>query len=707
MAKYRENITSNAEPVTASTASLQASAESSARASRASAEASTTMIKSLQQAAELYVDYDVNQTVKQAEELGTEFLKKGKAQESLAKVEADRAAVEKKTAMSIFQDEGQTPSLSDNTAELLAGYDSEISRLKEAAQGGMSNKQYVARVDDLTRQAIAKYPGLADKIRERVGVVTGLPYADRWAQMQYVQDRFSAEKQAKQTSPEELALKDIDMVAPLGTFGTREELYNLYKTDRAGYDQRMRGAKEHFASKTQTGAIQTNVAGLREQSDLQADQQRASFAAIFAGSLGSTVTSQLVQDKEKVFQTTLDLMAKGEDVSVNPTAFKVQIDMHAAQMRSNIEASRRAAYASIDTYRANNPNISDGKVKELYADVDRAADVMTKQYADDKGIGLVAMAAINSAYRDKRLTEKTQLVDLAIKQQSAMQNNPMVMAYWAGGESRENLKRTNKDFYAFMENQERQLTSSVIGVRNDIQAATQLSNVTRVLNAAGKAPDAIKPDEEMDAPTQRAAYEALMASATSVLTKAQKTGTLQGTETNTIGAAMATAVEVGSSSQLLARDYQSIGKKIANLNEADQGVIKTVVSNSVATSVTSVTAIKNYIEEKYGVKFTLNIDPTGVVTVKRMTPAAGQMPNDPEIAKYNRAAAEFIGQTKPMLSNMVYARSMLTGEPAQAVGADLAKYMQESKPYDGFYKPTTVEPAGTGATSNATQWWKQ
>ena len=217
----------------------------------------------------------------------------------------------------------------------------------------------------------------------------------------------------------------------------------------------------------------------------------------------------------------------------------------------------------------------------------------------------------------------------------------------------------------------------------------------------------MKPDEEMDAPTQRAAYEALMASASAVLTKAQKTGTLQGTETNTIGAAMATAVEVGSSSQLLARDYQTIGKKIANLNDADQGVIKTTVSNSVATSVTSVTAIKNFIEEKYGVKFTLNIDPTGVVTVKRQVPAAGQMPNDPEIAKYNKAAAEFIGQTKPMLSNMVYARSMLTGEPAQAVGADLAKYMQESKPYEGFYKSEAVVPTGTNATSNTTQWWKQ
>jgi hypothetical protein len=283
----------------------------------------------------------------------------------------------------------------------------------------------------------------------------------------------------------------------------------------------------------------------------------------------------------------------------------------------------------------------------------------------------------------------------------------MVMAYWAGGESRENLKRTNKDFFAFMENQERQLTSSVIGVRNDIRAATELSNVTRVLNAAGKSPEVVKPDEEMDAPTQRAAYEALMASASAVLTKAQKTGTLQGTETNTIGAAMATAVEVGSSSQLLARDYQTIGKKIANLNDADQGVIKTTVSNSVATSVTSITAIKNFIEEKYGVKFTLSIDPTGVVTVKRKEPIAGQMPNDPEIAKHNRAAAEFIGQTKPMLSNMVYARSMLTGEPAQAVGLDLAKYIQESKPYEGFYKSTTVEPTGTSATSNTTSWWKQ
>lgn len=688
--QYRQNITQNVEPAAANVNLLAQAAETQARAAESGARATQAMIKGIADTTGMVVEATASSALRdattEAEQTASEFLTKGKAAESLAKTEASR---------SIFA-KGITKADETSNA-ILAGYDEEINRLKEAAGGGMSNEQYVARVDALTRKAIAKFPGLSDKIRERVGTVTGLPYADRWATMQYVRDRFSAEKEAKKNTPEEMAAKDIGMVAPLGTFGTHEELMDLWRTDRATYDQRMRGAKEHLAMKTQTSSIQTNVTGLRDQSDMQADQQRPSFSAIFAGSLGSTVLAQVTQDKEQIFKTTIDLMAKGENVSVNPAAFKTQIDMHAAQMRSNIESARRATYSAIDSYRANNPNISDAKVKELYADADRSAEVMSKQYTDDKGIGLVAMANIMSTYRDKRLSEKTQLVDLAIKQQSAMQNNPLVMQYWAGGEARENLKRTNKDFYSFMESQERELTSSVLGVRNEIKGATDLANVTRVVNAAGQNGAAVQPDPTMDKPVIKASHQALMATAKTLLSKTD----LNPTEINIISAAMATSAETGANSQTLVREYKRLGEKISKLDTQAINLIKGNTSNSIAVTVNNINSIKAAIEAKYNTTLTIGANDGGELGV--VAPATG-LGNRPLAggAGYNAAAAqEFMKQAKPLLSNIVYGRAMVTGEEPKAIGKEFATLIQNGQAYTGFYNmQPTVETQPAAPTTN-------
>jgi hypothetical protein len=54
---------------------------------------------------------------------------------------------------------------------------------------------------------------------------------------------------------------------------------------------------------------------------------------MFQGHLGSNVTSESVSNMENLYKPVLALMAKGENVNVNPAAFDTQIKMHNAQMK--------------------------------------------------------------------------------------------------------------------------------------------------------------------------------------------------------------------------------------------------------------------------------------------------------------------------------------------------------------------------------------
>jgi hypothetical protein len=709
MATYQANITKNLEPATASVNPLIRAAEASAQASRQVAEGNASMAKTLSGVGETlfkgYQDYQVAAAEQEATNLAGELFISGQAAtvagQQAAQVEAQKAR---------FQMLSTGPQMPDAQAALdnqLRSFDNEITRLKNASMGGMSNEEYVSRIDTLTKKAIAKTPGMADKIRERVGSITGLAGADRWATQSYVKDRFSTKEKAKTPTLEDMAIKDIDAVAPMGTYGTRQELFKLYQTNLAEYNNRMDGAKQTLALQTQTKVIKDNVTGLNGQSDLQADTQRASFMAVFSGTLGSSVLTQTVQDKEQVFGTTLDLMAKGNNVSVDIVPFKVQIDMHAAQMRTSIEASKRQAYVTIDSYLANNPNVTDAKRKELYADVDRAATMMQNKYADDKGVGLVAMANIMKSYRDKSIGEKTQLVDLAIKQQSVMQNNPMVMAYWAGGEARENLKRTNRSFFEFMVGQEQELTSNIMGIRNELKGSNDLAGVERVITAAQKGNGAAVPIDPVASPTvTKAAHQALGASAVEVLKKSS----LSRLDINTVSAALSTATEYGANSVLLANNYKTLGVSIAKLPDQDQGVIKANVSNSIRTSVISVNSVKSVIESKYGVKLELGTNDLGEISVVMPQPAPVQItagrpaqPTPIDNSQMLLASNEFMKQVKPMLNNMVYGRTMLTQEDVKNVGADFAKILNSGESYTGFFnlgaKPVT--PAAVAATSTA------
>lgn len=715
MALYAKDVTQNVEPAQANVGTLAKGIEAKAAGAKYAADATSTLLKAAGVVAEQYIAYDVSKSIAGAEQTTYEFLdtnmKADKAIQDLPTIMSERD----KAATAPFSSTDRLPAsqadaqrnFSEQQAAIVGTYDQEIQRLRTAAMGGMSNEEYVSRVSALTRKAIAKYPGLADNIRERVGAITGLPYADRFAEMQFVKERFSRQ-QADQNamSPEKMAIKDMGEVSKVGTFGSQEELFRLYKENRPEYDSRIKAYNQYMAAKTGVDAVTSHINGLHAQSDLDADQLRGSFVAMFNGHLGSNVTSASVSNMENLYKPVLALMAKGENININPAAFDTQIKMYNAQIKTNIEQARVASITEIDKYLANNPNVTSTKRDQLKADVNNAADLQLRLFADDKGVGLAAMSAIMSNYRDKSLKEKHDLINLAIQQQAAMQNNSLVMAYWAGGEQRKNLELTNKDFYNFMVKQEEILLSNSQGITNNRAGQDALANVTKVLDDASKSPAAV-PVTATDKPEDvKAAHAIIQSNANTALDKATQNKVLSAVERNVISSSLATNVESGANSQILANDYKKLGAKIKLLPAEDQAIIKDNVSRAARGNVMSMLSMKEVLEAKHGVTLTLGVTPSGQI-VAMPTPltkeeqtrqkATGitKIPlNDPR-RKEPAAIDEFNKQSKAMLSNLVFGRVLLTEEDPVAVANDFASMINNRQPYSGFYSNAPVAPTPT------------
>ena len=685
MATFRADITRSVEPAAANPALLGRAAEANARAVGTLTNLAGEMYKG-------YVASEMYNIEEQAAEEAKQFLITGRLAEEAA---ADSAKIRAARGTVFGQfDESAPLEQQEAVGKQLGAFDNELNRLKAAVEGGMSNVQYISRIDSIVKKAIGKFPGLADQIRERVASVTGMPGADRWAQMSYVRDRFTPPKEGKAAKTEEdMALQDIDEIAKTG-LKSREELLKLYRENRGEYNVQRDAWKQILTQQTETARIKAYYEGLSRQNDAKADQMKSGFAAIFNGSLAASTLVYGVQDKESTYGNTLALMAQGDPRAVDPVKFDTLVQLHNIQMRTNIMSAHRQAAQVIETYTGKNPDISPAKVRELYENIDRQRDLALSQYSDKDGVGLKAMATVMRTYRDKTVQEKQQLVDLSIKQMAFYQNSPLVQQYLRGGVDRENLKRTNKDFYEIMVNQEKQVLGGIASLSSSIQISTDLSNIQRQLLQGQQTGQAVPADPAVPAQTTRAAHQVQMSNAQEALKKT----TLEPFEVNNISSAFSTSAVYGANSQVIARDYRMYGDKIRKLSEPDQAIIKSNVSKGVAQSVNNVIETKRFIEQRYGVQLQLGINDAGEIGVVAPAPVVRPGVPAPRVPQqYLQASEEFTRQLKPVLSNMVSLRAMLTQEQPKAVGQDFATLINSNQPYGGFFsmeaKPVEAAPA--------------
>lgn len=710
MAAYRVDTTRNVEPAMANPATLAKAAEAKAGAAKTLAGLAGELYKG-------YTDYKISGYEREASELATEFFVKGKAAEAeIPKLE--KALIERQTifekrdtaAASEFSPESQTA-----IQKQLSILDGEVTRLTNAVNAGMSNVQYQERINSLMRKAIVQMPGRADEIRDRVSALTGLPGAERWATMQYVRDRFTPPKEPKGgKTEEELALDDIKRMAPLGTFGSSEELFKLFKENKPEYDRRRNAANDIFNVKTTTDTIKARVEGTTIQTDENVKVVQGSLGAIFQGSLTTAVLAQDVKEKEGIFAKTIELMAAGDPRTVNAVQFETLVKLHAAQMRSNIDNAKREATDTARKIIDANPGMSDARKKSLLEDIDKYATEALTRYADDKGTGLVAMASILRNYRDKTVQERQQLLDLHIKLETATQNTPLVQQFRQGGEARKRLEREQPYFYQFMVKQENTIARLAQGLTAEIDGAANLADMRRVMLQAGEDPGPVPVDPLTDTDTTKAAHEMLYASTKRALgERAVNKTDLRPEEVTLVSATLSTGALYGANTRVLAKDYKKFSEQISKLSEPDQAIIKSNVSDSVSRAITQIQEIKSLIEDKYKVTLEIGVNSAGelgvVAPTKIPTPRYGTTPGSftRVSSEYIAASKSFTEKLKPLLNNSVYSRAMLTNEQPSAISQEFATLINNRQPYNGFFSmeampvAPAVQSAGTPSSPEA------
>jgi len=688
---YRADVTQSVDPVSPNFGTLAKGEEARAAGAKYASDSTSTLLKAAETLVKTGVEIDLSRTDIKAEDLTKEFLSSNMVAEEDAR-----------------QMGALTKPAPNSDSLVIDTYNKEFTRLRNASLGGMSNEEYVSRVSALSRKAIAKYPGLSDKIRERVGTITGLPYADQWAEMQFVKERFSREKKDTGFDADKARIADIANASSFG-LGSQEFIFNLSKTDTPAYNTIIFKANQLKAIKAGTDSVTDTIRGATAVNDSDADKARAGFVAMFEGYLSTSVLSDSSKNLDSVYKPILELMAKGEKIEINPLAFDTQIKMHNASMKTAIEKAALDSTRELNAFFAKNPNLSQAKRDSMTKDISDARDLNLRLYADDKGVGAAAMSTIMLSYRDKTLKEQRELVDLAIKQQGAMQNNSLVMAYWAGGVARENLKETNKSFYEFMVKQEDILTKNLLGTGRNDTGANQLQDVTNILKAAttsdGKPVTTVSPDIA----TTKAAHSVMYDNTKTALDKAVAGKQLTTQEAALISSTFSTNVSTGGMSQVFAADHVKLGAKIKLLPDATQALIKGNVSDTSKSTVVAMSSLKDGIEAKYGVTIQLGVNDAGQLMAMPIKPVytAQNQPDTrgavPAIqTNVLDAVKEFNNKSKALSSNLVYSRVMLTGESILAVSKDYATLINNKQQYNGFFNMQPTAPTTPKATTTTT-----
>lgn len=411
---------------------------------------------------------DTQDMSEEARNLRDQFHAQETAKERLQAATAARD----QTAKSLVQAESflgpQTPEQSkeyEAKQATLGVLTDEMARLKDAAAGGMSNDQFYTRMQAISNKYIAKYPGLADEIRQKIGQVTGLPGGPEWAARQFVQERFDKKTGGGDSGEEKAIAKDItDMSA--GGFGSRESLTKLYNEDNVEFQRLSRLWQESNAAKNQKDFVANQAASEKDLSNKEALRRAAGLTSIVDVTVGGGIAKVLQNKDNYLFQASKE---------TDENKINTLVQMHSATIKQIVEEGRIAAKRAARDMFNGNPNIDKATRDDILKQIDDQAEFFSTQYGDKNA--MVTIGKVMADSKDKSLNEQFRLVSLAIQQMAAMGNNPLVNQYWEGDKARENLKTQFPAFYKMMEQLDKNMSGAANIITNTLTAGSTIQKV--------------------------------------------------------------------------------------------------------------------------------------------------------------------------------------------------------------------------------------
>lgn len=649
--QYRADLGRAPDPAAASGQALMQAAEHRAAMSRADAEIVKTIFEGAKGMANMWGEYQTSEASVGAKNL---------AQETLMRHEAANT----KEELAVAQQQPET----DASRKLISDLQTKLQIYGEAAnQGRATPMEFATRAKALVREGIAKAPWAADKIRQAVSSMSGLPSPELFAEHDHIKRMFADKQASGDKMAEKFLTNDIaGMSKMLGKSET--EWYAMYQNDQPMFNKYRTDYSDRMRLRANTDQLKAAFENSTTAGDIDANQLKPAIA----GLINASVSEQMIQlqnDSAEKFQITINRMLKTGDTT-GSAELETEANMWRTKNLEVVEQTLRSSYTMINKASAAG-TISPAKVKELREFADQQASVERERWGDKNTY--FAQAAILHKYNKESAAKQAQLLDLTLKNVQGF-GQDVIRQYMLTPDA---LKQQNPNAFNLLEKAYGEVLTTGRNLSATNNTLGGIALFQRQIENTGTVPD---PKALNMAPeATKAAHEAVMTSAAASLNNT----TLTPAQRNVLKAAFDISVSDGANAGKLRDDAQTLKVKLEKADDATKNIVKNAVSTSTTRAITAIRSIKEGLENKYGVQLALSINDAGdILPIKQITDVYTR----PELAnKENDAMREFREKATPLTLNIVNARYVAEGKDKLTIAREYADVINGKTQYKPFF----------------------
>lgn len=654
-------------------------------------------------------------------------------------------AKEEAQRMTLFEQEGEGAQGYADAKQRLQGFLYAAERYKQAYDaGGMKPEEFVTRVQGHVKQAIAKFPGMANEIRQLVAQTTGLPYVDdATAAARYTRELFADAKkpEGKDTTAEFALKQDIENIVKY-VGHSAEDLLTWHRTKDPRYNDALRQAREAMGYEITQKDFAARKNALQQQGGEAA--QRGTAIAI------DEATVKITQDAFNYTRANAPLFdsiskaltAGGTEGLRSSPAIVTQLQIMQGEFQGYINKHTLAARTEL--LKARERGVINA---EQYKDLTDQLTERNKIWlaAIDKD-NLLNTATIMANHREKSIAENLRMATTLTEWLKLFGDSELAKKYMSGTDAdKEEIAKIAPNLVKVLKPAIDQVTGFVSASGAAVQD-NGLMQVGRTIVDAKDNPNASpKPQPGTANPTQAVQVnsESVIVEARNIIQKIKDNPiTISAQQANVLGTRLNNMTAYGTPDADLAKDWKGHADLFSKLPENYKSTIKASVSEQhITTSNAIVSGTKQF--DETGVKLEIGVRPDGTIGVippyhllvdgtagfryrdntdylYKKYPSAfkGKMIDPNKVAEYKayeRAAQQWENNYFVRANNMVLSRSIVTGEQPTKVGQEYAYMFNQRQAAPGFFdntpkpvQPKTENAQTTSNTSNAgTPWWRQ
>lgn len=713
MATYKSDLT---QPLPVATPDYSAAARAIETRGKADIAALSTIADIGSKVYSAYRQEDIKSTTDKgetAEQLAESFLTsnmvaeaaQGKMMEVSALAKKEQGTLLEAGMADMYGYEAGSEDVAAKARANLQGYSNALMSLKKASEGGMPNTEYATRVASIAKNAIAKYPYMADEIRKAVGDITGLVGADQFAIRQFVASRFSrtgtgggaGTKGVK--SPEALLQDEQDFIGKTLGISTLD-VSKVYAND----------PKEYRRLKQQATTRSTLAAGLQANENeiknyaARGELEGLKNSGVYANSV------RIYAQQKNIENRTSDVLAEFKNMAVQIRTgaikdFSARALQREASLFSNVQLQsiEEGRQLALQKLREDQRQFqySDERYKELERQINEEAKSLNKIYAGEASfMGYIATLAKNEEATEDQLNKGMETAQGLARDFGV--TSSVVQAALSGDPAKQkNIKDQYPQLYNVVMNYVKTADSyegqrALLGVQRGLSIIQERLHRARygvvdIYEGLTDENDSMSIEEQKERKeADQAAAQAVHSQASDDLKSSEQLTTAQ---KNTITVATAQQQIDGNNAALLRSDFTKTKEMIdQKFTGPDFIALRDKVAQANIASVQRIADAKAMYERQYGAVINLTTLPDGTLQVAAPTKPAMIRRNEnptspltPEGAQYLRdmqAFRQFQKSYGNTLITSVFGAALVTDKRPFEHAQNIANVINNNLPYE-------------------------